>query len=381
MKKILIISEIDILYSEKNKIHWLLEGLKEAGLPFHVLCLRDTSKKTQKHSATQWPVTYINTEKENPAFVDAFPHYFFKRIKKELSKESYAVLFMYNTLRFGHYIAQKVHIPYIYDLSDDIAHMAGSSAHLPSWIASIVEQIAGYYVRKNIYHAAKVTVTTPLLFNKFSHQEDKILLLPNGYSWKKDTIHTSLVKPPHEKWIVFVGALREWVNLEEVIEDLSSWPKEYRLVIIGTEGKLDFLQQLSKTLGVYERIYWLGHIPHQQLPAYLSLCNIGIIPFTINATTVYSFPLKLVEYLSLHLKVISTPLPFVQKQFGAYITVKKDQMSWGTAIKQSLEYNPTIPEEFIVQYSWHTIQKQFITLLSSYLETSSDEAPFLSHMH
>lgn len=367
-KKVLILSEVDILYSEKNKIHWLIEGLEKASIPFHIYSFRDTSKNIIKHTNKNWPITYINTEKENPALVDAFPRKFFKRLQQQLSKEEYGMIFAYNTLRFGSYFAEKMKLPLIYDLSDDLAHMAASSPHIPSFAASFVEKVAAHYISKSIHQSHGVTVTTPLLFRKFSQEEEKIILVPNGFQWSQEETSISLTKPHNEKWVVFVGALREWVCLEEVISEMPSWPENMRLVIIGTEGKLEALKKLSKEKNVYERILWLGHIPHQELPPYLRLCDVGIIPFKSNATTEYSFPLKLVEYLSMNLSVVSTDLTFVKEKFGQNIIIKNKDEIWLYSLEKALQKEYIqISQNVLQNYSWKKIQKQFSDLLQSNL--------------
>lgn len=365
MKKILILSEVDILYSEKNKIHWLIEGLEEAGIPFHIYCLRDTSKGNKRHQESRWPLTYLNTAAENPALVDAFPGEFFARIQKELLHEHYSVIFAYNTLRFGTYFIQKLGLPCVYDLSDDLSHMAAHSSHMPKLISPLVERIAAHYISKSIRLAKKVTVTTPLLFRKFSKQEEKLLMLPNGYQWTAQlSSPLTLQKTEGEQWVVFVGALREWVCLEDVILELHSWPSTMKLLIIGAEGKLQALKDLSRRTGVDNRIIWLGHVPHQNLPVYLSQCDVGIIPFLKSNTTEFSFPLKLVEYLSLGLSVVSTDLTFVKECFGKHIIIKEKAHTWLSAINDALTKKyVSISPEMLENYTWPRIQKRFIEIL------------------
>lgn len=62
----------------------------------------------------------------------------------------------------------------------------------------------------------------------------------------------------------------------------------------------------------------LGIVPHEKIPALLSLADYGVIPFVKNDLTKYVFPVKYLEYLAAGLKVITTyDLPEIQN-LGEY---------------------------------------------------------------
>ena len=56
-------------------------------------------------------------------------------------------------------------------------------------------------------------------------------------------------------------------------------------------------------------VCWVGGKPFEDLPRYLRLIDVGLVPYADTAFNRASFPLKTLEYLSAGRAVVSTPLP------------------------------------------------------------------------
>jgi glycosyltransferase involved in cell wall biosynthesis len=100
----------------------------------------------------------------------------------------------------------------------------------------------------------------------------------------------------------FFGLVEDWIDID-LIGWLAEQRPEWTFVMIG-KVKVDH----SK----YEKIpniKWLGRKPYEELPRYCKAFDIGLIPFRINELTRNVNPIKLREYLSAGLPVVSTPLP------------------------------------------------------------------------
>jgi glycosyltransferase involved in cell wall biosynthesis len=100
----------------------------------------------------------------------------------------------------------------------------------------------------------------------------------------------------------FFGLVQDWIDI-----DLIGWIAEQRpdwtIVMIGKVA-VDH-SRWAKT----PNIKWLGRKPYEELPRYCKAFDIGLIPFRINELTRNVNPIKLREYLSAGLPVVSTPLP------------------------------------------------------------------------
>ena len=100
----------------------------------------------------------------------------------------------------------------------------------------------------------------------------------------------------------FFGLVQDWIDI-----DLIGWLAEQRpdwtIVMIGKVA-VDH-SRWART----PNIKWLGRKPYEELPRYCKAFDVGLIPFRINELTRNVNPIKLREYLSAGLPVVSTALP------------------------------------------------------------------------
>jgi glycosyltransferase involved in cell wall biosynthesis len=106
--------------------------------------------------------------------------------------------------------------------------------------------------------------------------------------------------------IGFYGTLRDWVDFE-LIAAIAKAKPSWSIALIG--------QQLGDVSAVRDlpNVHLLGQKPHDQLPAYCKGFDVGIIPYRIDERMTFVNPLKLREYLSAGLPVVSTPVPEVTR--------------------------------------------------------------------
>ncbi len=106
--------------------------------------------------------------------------------------------------------------------------------------------------------------------------------------------------------IGFYGTLRDWVDLD-LIAYIAKKRPDWHLVLIGQQ-----LDDLSAIRG-FANVHLLGQKPHSELPAYCKGFDVGMIPYRIDERMTFVNPLKLREYLSAGLPVVSTPVPEVAR--------------------------------------------------------------------
>jgi glycosyltransferase involved in cell wall biosynthesis len=102
----------------------------------------------------------------------------------------------------------------------------------------------------------------------------------------------------------FFGTLQDWVD-QELLAYLARRHPEWTFVLLGDE-----LTDLSR-LKAYPNIHFLGRKPHTELPGYCKGFAVGLIPYILDGRMRYINPLKLREYLSAGLPVVSTAIPEV----------------------------------------------------------------------
>jgi len=110
--------------------------------------------------------------------------------------------------------------------------------------------------------------------------------------------------------IGFVGLIQDWVDLE-LIRYMAERHRDWTLVLIGKSlVDLSALERLPN-------VELLGRKPYEALPSYLKAFDVGIIPFKLNELTRNVNPIKLREYLSAGLPVVSTDMPEVARYVSA----------------------------------------------------------------
>ncbi len=108
--------------------------------------------------------------------------------------------------------------------------------------------------------------------------------------------------------LVFHGTILERSGLRMLMESLSRVRHKDRisLRIIGEGDFSQPLKQMIQSLGLGDIVDFDNQsYPVHSIPERIADCNVGIVPLEISSVTNYALPLKLVEYLSLGLPVVT----------------------------------------------------------------------------
>ncbi len=128
--------------------------------------------------------------------------------------------------------------------------------------------------------------------------------------------------------IGFFGLLNLWVDFDLLSLVAAAHPT-WSFVFIGPS-------QLSPTvLPNAPNFHFLGPVPYEELPAHARHFDVALIPFKIIPLTISVNPLKLMEYFSLGLPVVSTPLPEVVK-YKDSVFIASNPKTFGDAIEKAL---------------------------------------------
>jgi glycosyltransferase involved in cell wall biosynthesis len=104
---------------------------------------------------------------------------------------------------------------------------------------------------------------------------------------------------------------------------------EWSIVLIGKKC-VD-----TSPLDVLSNVHFLGRKPHSELPAYCKGLDVALIPHKVNELTRHMNRIKLREYLSAGLQIVSTDLPGMQ-HLPDYCIVAKDYESFEAGVKAAL---------------------------------------------
>lgn len=104
----------------------------------------------------------------------------------------------------------------------------------------------------------------------------------------------------------YAGALDSWFDIEAVEAAATHNPD--CLFILA--GRVEF--EPIRRLQALANVEFAGEIPYSQIPGFLAKFRAALIPFRLNPLTLMTNPIKMYEYFSCGLPVVSTPLPEVQ---------------------------------------------------------------------
>ena len=170
---------------------------------------------------------------------------------------------------------------------------------------------------------------------KIRYRDKIVKYMPHGV----DTDHFTPVETKNSRLvgtngitrpiIGFFGLLSSWIDFD-LIAQISDNHPEWSLVLIGPS------QLPVNSLPQAENIHFWGQVPYGELPLYAQQFDVGLIPFKINDLTIPVNPLKLLEYFSLGLPVVSTAIPEV-KQYGETVYIASNVRDFCGAIQRALE--------------------------------------------
>lgn len=142
-----------------------------------------------------------------------------------------------------------------------------------------------------------------------AHFTDNVHLIRHGVDW--DHFARAALEPlPAPADIAdvrapilgFFGLIHDWIDQTLLARVADAFPHA-TMVLIG-KTRVDVSE-----LGRRPNVRLLGQKPYDELPAYAARFDIGLIPFAINELTRAVNPIKLREYLSAGVPVVSTALP------------------------------------------------------------------------
>ena len=157
--------------------------------------------------------------------------------------------------------------------------------------------------------------------------------------------------PPGQPVLACVGALIERKGQSFAIEALARVPGAI-LVLAGTGPDEGRLRSLAASLGLTERVRFLGAVPHGDLPVVLSAADLFVLP-----TASEGLANAWVEALACGTPVVTTPLPGAQElltdpAYGRMIA--RDPVEIAAAINALLAAPP--PREAVLagaaEFSW-----------------------------
>ncbi|MFY9569901.1 MAG: glycosyltransferase, partial [Blastocatellia bacterium] len=108
----------------------------------------------------------------------------------------------------------------------------------------------------------------------------------------------------------YYGALAEWFDYD-LLTEVARMRPDWNFLLIGPKYD-NSLSERGRLMLKRPNVRWIGPRDYQQLPGYLRIFDVAMIPFEINNITLATSPLKLFEYFAGGKPVVATPMPECQ---------------------------------------------------------------------
>jgi len=159
---------------------------------------------------------------------------------------------------------------------------------------------------KKVFERRRILPVTPLLNWGFRHatviqaiseslatwperrgSSRPVLVIPNGASTESaevypqnelDVLARSLNKEEGQVLLLSIGRLVYQKGIDTVIRALPHLPENVRLVVVGTGTDRPDLEALARTLGVTERVQFVGQVDRNETAKYRKVCDVFVFP-------------------------------------------------------------------------------------------------------
>ncbi len=131
--------------------------------------------------------------------------------------------------------------------------------------------------------------------------------------------------------IGFFGLVHDWIDVS-LLAYVAERRPDWTIAVVGkTQIDVSVLQRLPN-------VKLLGRKPYEELPRYCRAFSVGVMPFVINELTENVNPIKMREYLSAGLPVVSTDLPEV-RAYGEWCRIARTPEAFLIACEESIRSN------------------------------------------
>lgn len=239
------------------------------------------------------------------------------------------------------------------------------------------------FVEKLFMKRSDIIITVGKLLGDLREKQTgkKVEIIPNGVNYK--LFSQAQNKPSHPPTLIYMGFVWDWSGVDLVLEALpmikETFP-EIRFVVLGhtTPGYLSYIKDISNKLKLGNSFVYLGNKNYVELVDYLRRADIGMALFRPVELRKYAFSLKVIEYISAGLPVITTKdtqSGYLIEKTGSGVAVEYNINDVAMAVMKLLKNKECYKKcsENAIQtsktYDWETLMRIYYSLIEYNYET------------
>ncbi|MCL4489629.1 MAG: glycosyltransferase family 4 protein [Chloroflexi bacterium] len=181
--------------------------------------------------------------------------------------------------------------------------------HLPQAILTSSQNAARLLTQDFRVPASKITLVSDCVnAEAFGPVED------GGRALAARALQERLGIPQGRRIVIYIGLLDRYRGTDILLEaasQLLARRAETQFVIIGFPN-VDRYQARAKELGIAERVSFVGRVPYEEVPLWLSLGDVAVEP-KMSATEAAG---KVLNYMAMGLSVVAFDIPVMREYLG-----------------------------------------------------------------
>ncbi len=286
------------------------------------------------------------------------------QVRRFTAEEKIDLLLVYNLPQVR--LLENVECHKHFDMADDLIAMLGYESGIAGKAGVLAA--AQYTQNRMLEMADTVTVASSVLKDQIKKTTH---LLPNGADLTAldQCVASEWIAEKPGPWVGFVGAFEYWVDFELMLR-VARRMRHVNFLIVGG-GRL--FPQIKQTVedGKFHNVHLTGALPYEEAMNCMAAMKICLVPFTRDAVSDGSSPLKLFEYAALRKPIICTPIDEVKRMGQGWVSFGEDAADFAYAIDDLLS-NPVKAQEFADKgraqvekyFNWPVIAQQFLSVVT-----------------
>jgi teichuronic acid biosynthesis glycosyltransferase TuaH len=279
-------------------------------------------------------------------------------ILDKTEKSNHTFYLWYTYPAFSSLINMNIWDQVVYDCSD----LWKESEETGNAVLTKVKQHLILQTEKKIVHAANQCFASSkhLYHHITSLGKKNVELVENGvdYDSFQEAGKDKKEFPGNRPLLGFVGGLKPWKIDFSLLIEVAKKKREWDILLIGeTYGDMP---SNYKELIEQPNVYRYESVPYTEIPSYMKLFDIGLLPYLDNDYNKGVFPLKFYEYLASGLPVVGCGLPSTEHCVAddVYEHVENEAQDFIDACKRVIDCeNPFMQErrlEAAKEADWNT---------------------------
>jgi rhamnosyl/mannosyltransferase len=207
------------------------------------------------------------------------------------------------------------------------------------WLQRLVLRLYGPLFRRVLRGAARVLATSPNYAASSPYLRaaaERVTIVPLGVDPERFRPGPARAEQPPT--VLFVGQLRHYKGVDDLLRALAQLPPAARLVVAGDGPMRPAWEALSASLGLAERVTFLGLVDDAALPGLYQSADLFVLPATTRAE---AFGTVLLEAMAAGLPCVTTDVGsgtayVVQHGVTGLVTPPRDARALAAALNQLL---------------------------------------------